>query len=182
MRNKFFVLFFVLTLFASALPAAAKAAKQQTFEISVRNRTHGSVEVKVIGSDGVAKFFKLPAGFSTLSMPEGTYQYWVSSSCGNSAGKWNLNVNKTLWVDCSSTGNAAWVAKNRSAASCSDYGFLVDWNTSPSQTWWAFLSQSHWDYTTLNFDSETQRIIDLGFNITWGCETDFVYDEYYIGL
>ena len=81
-------------------PAAALAGSKVTYDVEVRNLTAAPALIQIKDSAGYPTFFEAPVGISSISMEEGMYDYWVSSSCGNSAGVWNLSRNKILWIEC----------------------------------------------------------------------------------
>ena len=179
-KRKLIVLALVCALIVGALPMAAFAAKAQEFDVTVRNRTGQPAEVKVIGADGVPHMFTAPVGVSNITLPEGVQSYWVSSSCGNSAGSWNLNVNKTLWIDCTPLGNAAWVAKPALKA-CSDTGLFVFFG--PDYV--VYYSETNWDdYDRGSYYPYSQFFTEYidGFEFyQFGCITEMNYNSYQIG-
>lgn len=181
MKNrKLYVVGILLVILAVALPVAAFAAKAQEFDVTVRNRTGYPAEVKVIGADGLPHMFTAPAGFSKITLPEGVQNYWVSSACGNDAGTWNLNVNKTLWIDCTSSGGAAWLAK-KPVPVCGDTGLFVHFG--PNFT--IFYSQTNWDDYDRGSYYPYEQFFDeyiLGWEMyTFGCESLMGYQAYEVG-
>ncbi len=184
--KKTLMIVFLVALLAAVLPAGALAGKKNNFKISVRNRTDASAEISAVDANGGKHNFKVGKGWSTIQLPEGRYDYWVSSACGSNAGSWNLNVNKTLWIECGPLGPVAVVAKPVPAGGspiCSDPGAFVDWNKDPDGTWWVFLSQTNWlpDSSYGTWESYLPKIEGMGFDVIYGCVSDQYYDEYYIG-
>jgi len=98
-RMLYFIAIVVLVL--TLLPARVFAAAPQNLDLKVRNQTGGEVELRVTGTDGVPKYFSLPAGTSTLTLTEGVYEYYAILPCGFAAGTWNVNVVKILYLSCS---------------------------------------------------------------------------------
>ena len=180
--RKLYLVGILLVILAVALPVAAFAAKAQEFDVTVRNRTGYPAEVKVIGADGLPHMFTAPAGFSKITLPEGVQNYWVSSACGNDAGTWNLNVNKTLWIDCSPMGGAAWLRKLTSARKailgCADTGMFV--YVAPGLT--IYFSETNWDVNAtgsvvsyLDYFNDKIQFYEI---YKFACMTDDVYTIY----
>ena len=183
MNKKFFLILVLVAILAAALPMAALAGKQQTFEVSVRNRTGAAAEVRVTSANGKVSMMRVPAGYSTISLAQGVYSYWVSSACGNSAGSWNLNVDKILWIDCGVFGNAAWVAGrgHGTPTGCSDTGWYINWEPLLGHDHWAFFTETYWDDRVVGYAAEIADYQNSGFEMMQGCLGDYYYDEYYIG-
>ncbi len=179
--KKTLMIVFLVALLAAVLPASALAGKKNNFKISVRNRTDASAEISAVDANGGKHNFKVGKGWSTIQMPEGRYDYWVSSACGNNAGSWNLNVNKTLWIECGPLGPVAVVAKPVPAI-CSDPGAFVNY-WGPNESWMIFYSQTNWlpDSSFGTWVSYLLKIEEMGFDVIYGCVSDQYYDQYFIG-
>lgn len=181
MQKKVIYLLVVLSLLLAALPSAVFAATAQEFEVTVYNRTGHPAEVKVTDADGVPHMFTAPAGISSITLPEGMHSYWVSSACGNSAGRWNLNVDKKLWIDCSVLGSAAWLTKTAKASGsfCADTGLFFFVPSSPPIT--HFYSQTNWSASSSNTWDQELALLQLVTyaTIVKGCVTDYSYDAYF---
>ena len=171
-KKRVFV-FMALAALLVMLPGAALAGKAQLFDVTVRNRTGQPAEVKVIGADGVPHMFTAPVGVGNITLPEGVQSYWVSSSCGNSAGSWNLNVNKTLWIDCSPLGNAVWVAKPQKLEVCADSGVFLFMGDEV-----VFYSKTYWDFPFSTYDANLNYLLGTGFSVLEGCVDDLAYTLY----
>ena len=145
--SKLFSWLMIVVLIAVLLPVTALAAKPMTFDVTFRNQTGSPAELKLIDSIGNVRMVTVAKGVSTLTLPEGKHDFWISSACGNTAGSWNLNVNKVFFIQCSALGvhassrTVAGLAKGSS--SCSDYGFYYR-DPSGGADYWVFVSQTYW--------------------------------------
>lgn len=176
--KKSFMIVFLVALLAFVLPMSVFAGKRQNFEVSVRNRSGASAMVIVVNEQGQSSNFQLPAGYSTIQLEEGKYDYYVTTACGNSAGRWNLNVDKTLWVVCTQVAPLAQLAIQKGGVSgCSDYGFFVDWGG-----YVEFNSETHWNSPIVSWPANIQNVIEAGATPVPGCISDLPYDGYYAGI
>ena len=179
MQKRLIVLIVLLALIIAALPVAALAGKAQEFEVTVRNRTDHPAEVKVIGTDGVPHMFTVPAGISYITLPEGVHNYWVGSACGHTAGTWNMNVDKTLWIDCTTLGNAAWLTRTatiKGEPACADTGFFLLAGDAV-----AYFTETYWHFESIFSYPDTYLFMEKVYgadNLTYGCITDHPYNVY----
>ena len=177
MQKRLIVLIVLLALIIAALPVEALAGKAQEFEVTVRNRTDHPAEVKVIGTDGVPHMFTVPAGISYITLPEGVHNYWVGSACGHTAGTWNMNVNKTLWIDCTTLGNAAWLTRNANKGkACADTGFYV-YTGEPI----LFYTETHWSFESIFSYPDSYLFLEKVYGadrLIYGCVTDYPFNFY----
>lgn len=90
----------LVLLLISIIPVTVLAGKPKELVLDVRNRTSAEVELRVTDEFGISRFYTIPAGVTTLTLQEGSYSYYASLPCGNLAGMWNVNVMKTLMLDC----------------------------------------------------------------------------------
>lgn len=92
--------FSILLLAVLIIPYSVGAAEPVEVEMTVRNHTGGEVSLKLVDASGLPIFmFYLPGVFQEF-LPEGKYDYYASTPCGNVAGVLNLNVAKTLYFGC----------------------------------------------------------------------------------
>ena len=176
--KKSFMIVFLVALLAFVLPMSVFAGKRQNFEVSVRNRSGASAMVIVVNEQGQSSNFQLPAGYSTIQLEEGKYDYYVTTACGNSAGRWNLNVDKTLWVVCTQVAPVAQLVIQKggvSVSSCVDYGFFVDY-----AGWVEFNSQTNWVTQFISWEQHLQNTIDTGRSPVLGCIHEYGYNEYFL--
>ena len=104
MKHRFNLVLILAFVFAT-LPQAVFAKGEQSVELSVRNLTKQTIELAYKGADGVQHWAHVPAGISSLTLPEGVYSYWADPACGHVAGTINFNkANTHLWVQCGAKG------------------------------------------------------------------------------
>lgn len=102
----------LVALIAAFLPATAFSASPAEITVQVRNQTGGVVELNLTLLGGSPIFKTLETGVTTFTIPEGVYDYYASTPCGNQAGRWNININKTLFLTCQSGVPAISLTKN----------------------------------------------------------------------
>jgi hypothetical protein len=102
MKKQLFVVFVVIALLVAALPVSVFAGTPAELKVDVRNTTGGAINLDIVDAAGNHIYKSFEAGVFEFDMLEGVYTYYVSTPCGNYAGDWNLNINKTLFVSCKS--------------------------------------------------------------------------------
>ena len=119
MKRKWIVLTLVLALLLAALPTAALAAAPAEVKVFVRNTTGANAELSLTDAAGNKIFKTLEPGVSDFTLTEGLYAIYVSTVCGAYADNWNVNVNKTLYIECKGGsepvvqyGKCVWVGEN----------------------------------------------------------------------
>lgn len=127
---------FLTAVFAVSQTGAAQAANGPAdVTVTLMNNTAGSVSLHLTGENGSFWLNVSEAGMSTISVPEGKYDYSLTTPCGAENGHMNINVAKVLKVFCD--GAAELSVDNRakgSSSACSVYG----WWHGPGQSW------GHW--------------------------------------
>lgn len=102
MKKQLFVVFVIIALLAAVLPVSVFAGSPAELKVEVRNTTGGMIYLDIVDAAGNHIYKSFEAGVFEFDMLEGIYSYYVSTPCGNYAGEWNLNINKTLFVSCKS--------------------------------------------------------------------------------
>ena len=125
----------------AALPATALAKEPVTVELNVRNRAKHEVQLQLKDAYNNIRTFVVPTGLSTLDVQEGRYEYWASLPCGNVSGIANVNVVKTLVLECPRETPHVYLVKNKKSAgqgfgcpfttpdSGPEYGIYLPWST-----------------------------------------------------
>ena len=119
MKKNFVLVLLALALLLAALPAVALAAAPAEVKVFVRNTTGAVAELSLTDAAGNKIFKSLEPGLSDFTLTEGLYAAYVSTVCGAYADSWNVNVNKTLYIECKGTaepvvqyGKCTWVGEN----------------------------------------------------------------------
>ncbi len=100
MKKLVFATLTILALLFSLLPASTAFAKSGgSATISVRNQTGGNVTITLYSADG-SKTLTYEVGTSFSTVGAGTYTFYAVTPCGVQSGKFNVNVNKTLYLSC----------------------------------------------------------------------------------
>lgn len=99
MKKTLIVLLSVMLLL-SLIPATVFAAEPAELKVRVRNTSGGDVDLKLTAEDGSVQYITLPNGVYETTLMEGKYQYYAVMPCGTQFGEWNLNVSKTLYLQC----------------------------------------------------------------------------------
>jgi len=102
MKKQLFVVFVVIALLVATLPVSVFASTPAVLKVDVRNTTGGAINLDIVDAAGNHIYKSFDAGVFEFEMLEGIYTYYVTTPCGNYAGDWNLNINKTLFVSCKS--------------------------------------------------------------------------------
>lgn len=111
----------VMLLSTTSVVFAAEVAE---YTIDVRNRTGAAVELNYRGADGILRWVTIPEGVSSLTLNEGVYSYWASTSCGNIAGDMNVSQQRQiLWVTCDEAVPALQILVPGIAGGCQYYGW-----------------------------------------------------------
>ena len=152
--KKIVMFFVVLALLLAALPATALAKEPVTVELNVRNRAKYEVQLQLKDAYNNIRTFVVPAGLSTLDVQEGRYEYWASLPCGNVSGIANVNVVKTLVLECPRETPHVYLVKNKKSAgqgfgcpfttpdSGPEYGIYLPWS---NYTFLEFFSLTNWN-------------------------------------
>jgi hypothetical protein len=136
MKKKFLSIL-LAALIAAFLHAPAFSASPAEITVRVRNQTGGIVTLSLTLA-GVPPIYKtLESGVTSFNIPEGVYDFYASTPCGNQAGQWNININKTLFLTCHSGSPAISLTKIFTgcdigvfefAASSPDEKYFYSWN------------------------------------------------------
>lgn len=98
--KKLFLAILLVVLLVAPFPATALSASPAEITVHVRNQTGGLVNLSLTLPGGSPLFKTLEEGVTSFTITEGTYDFYASMPCGNQAGQWNINVNKTLYLTC----------------------------------------------------------------------------------
>jgi len=92
----------ILTVLFSVLPTStAQAATHADVTITVKNRTAGAVTITLSNEDSGSFTFTFDeTGMYEVTVPEGKYEYYAVTPCGNESGQFNLNISKQLSFSC----------------------------------------------------------------------------------
>ena len=101
----------ILAVLFSALPSGVALAKADV-TVTIKNNTGGTISGR-IGSYN----FTFDPGMYEISLPEGKYEFYVSTPCGSESGQFNLNVSKHLFLSCKNDGEVS-LYKPDSAPAC----------------------------------------------------------------
>ena len=119
MKKNLVLVLLVLALLLAALPTVALAAAPAEVKVIVRNTTGAVAELSLTDAAGNKTFKSLEPGQSAFTLTEGMYTIYVSTVCGAYADSWNVNVNKTLYIECKGGsepvvqfGKCMWVGTN----------------------------------------------------------------------
>jgi hypothetical protein len=135
----------ILAVMFSMLPtSAALAAAHADVTVTVKNRTGGAVTVNLRGEGGNYSFTYSEPGLYEFTVPEGKYDYYATTPCGNQSGQFNLNVNKELFLSCKDGGEillsrpgpacdnmALWYTVTDGTFTEADW-FPIDWGLDPA--------------------------------------------------
>jgi hypothetical protein len=131
----------VMLVFSSVLPVpSALAAKEKnTVTLSVRNHTSGQITIRFTDENGVTYWATLEAGGKQkVSLPEGRYSYRTNTLCGAMSGDLNLNVSKSLHINCKD-GLEVTLVKSVKKNDCTKQLWVED-------TQWFELNQEWWPW------------------------------------
>lgn len=88
---------FLTAVFAVSQTGAAQAANGPAdVTVTLMNNAAGSVSLHLTGENGSFWFNVSEAGMTVLSVPEGKYDYSLTTPCGVENGRMNVNVAKVL--------------------------------------------------------------------------------------
>jgi hypothetical protein len=92
----------ILALLFSFLPVSTALAKKDAVNVTltVKNRTGGTVLVRLTDENGKSLFYAYEPGQTNTVLFEGHFRYYASTLCGNQSGVFNLNVTKELFFSC----------------------------------------------------------------------------------
>ncbi len=92
----------ILAMLFSFLPVSTALAKKEDTNVTlmVKNRTGGTVMVRLTDENGKSLFFTYGPGQANTILFEGHFSYYASAPCGNQSGVFNLNVTKELLLSC----------------------------------------------------------------------------------
>lgn len=91
----------VLVMLVILIPATPVTAKDPVQRLLViRNRTGADVVVDMVNDNDKHNSFVVNPGVTRFTVKEGIYNFYLSTPCGNTAGTWNVNVRKTLFLSC----------------------------------------------------------------------------------
>ena len=135
MKKNFVLILLALALLLAALPTIALAAAPAEVKVFVRNTTGANAELSLTDAAGNKIFKTLEPGVSDFTLTEGLYAAYVSTVCGAYADSWNVNVNKTLYIECKGAaepvvqyGKCTWVGENESLVLRNGQRGTQQWN------------------------------------------------------
>ena len=117
---KKFTLVMLVLLATLALVGTAGAGAPASLTVIVRNSSGGEASLRLTDADGNNHFFTVPAGASELTLTEGIYTYYAIMPCGNTAGTFNINVAKVLYLSCQ--GSMPMASVQRNGVVCENFG------------------------------------------------------------
>jgi hypothetical protein len=96
----------ILAMLFSLIPMSSALARRNDTQVTIkiRNRTGGTVQVRLSAENGKSLFFEVGPGQTNTVVFEGRFQYFASSPCGNQGGVFNMNVTKELFFSCVAAG------------------------------------------------------------------------------
>ncbi len=103
MKKTTLIVVVILALLVSMLPMSTVFASKgvQYSTITVNNRTKGVVVLTAIDAKGFRYFYTFDAGYVyKISVPQGNYEFFVTSPCKDYTNQYNLSRNKTLNFYC----------------------------------------------------------------------------------
>jgi len=106
--------------------------------VTVMNKTAGSVSLHLEGEGGSFWLNVSASGMGKVMVPEGKYDYHLSTPCGGESGGMNLNVSKVLNVFCDESPNLSVKNRAQPQSACSNYEWWVSYYYKPQYGWWLY--------------------------------------------
>jgi hypothetical protein len=128
----------VLMIILSAFPMGMVLAANDPAEVSVTvmNNTVGSVSLHLTGEGGSFWLDVSASGMGKLVVPEGKYDYYLSTPCGGESGEMNLNVAKVLRADCGEDPDLSVENRAQPQPACSNYEWWHYYYGNPQNGHW----------------------------------------------
>jgi hypothetical protein len=92
----------ILAMLFSLFPMSTALASRDNTQVTIKikNRTGGTVRVRLTDENGKSLFFEYGPGHTNTVVFEGRFQYFAGTPCGNQSGVFNMNVTKELFFSC----------------------------------------------------------------------------------
>lgn len=108
MKKSTLIVVVIIALLVSMLPMSTAFASKgvQYSTVTINNRTKGVVVLTAIDAKGFRYFYTFDAGYVyKITVPQGNYEFFVTSPCKDYTNQYNLTRNKTLNFYCAKGGS-----------------------------------------------------------------------------